>query len=106
MCIIAFKEAIIKYRDLSSNVYTCFLDVMQWEGIPHSGNIRFHVAHVRNFIGFPGIIDLTISGISGEFVPHSICPYPVGDRTRLNSLGIHVLIIAQLKLVSSGLIYK
>ena len=31
--------------------------VMQWEGIPHSGNIRFHVAHVRNFIGFPGIID-------------------------------------------------
>ena len=26
MCIIAFKEAILKYRDLSSNVYTCFLD--------------------------------------------------------------------------------
>ena len=26
MCILAFKEAILKYRDLSSNVYTCFLD--------------------------------------------------------------------------------
>ena len=24
MCILAFKEAILKYRDLSSNVYTCF----------------------------------------------------------------------------------
>ena len=26
MCILVFKEAILKYRDLSSNVYTCFLD--------------------------------------------------------------------------------
>ena len=26
MCILAFKEAILKHRDLSSNVYTCFLD--------------------------------------------------------------------------------
>ena len=26
MCILAFKEAILKYHDLSSNVYTCFLD--------------------------------------------------------------------------------
>ena len=26
MCMLAFKEAILKYRDLSSNVYTCFLD--------------------------------------------------------------------------------
>ena len=26
MCILAFKEAILKYRDLSSNMYTCFLD--------------------------------------------------------------------------------
>ena len=26
MCILAFKEAILKYCDLSSNVYTCFLD--------------------------------------------------------------------------------
>ena len=26
MCIYAFKEAVLKYRSLNSNVYSCFLD--------------------------------------------------------------------------------
>ena len=39
MCIYAFKEAVLKYRSLNSNVYSCFLDASK--AFDHVNHVLF-----------------------------------------------------------------